>query len=73
MKIEVKVIPNARKNCIKEEQGQLKIYVTASPVDGKANAALVQLLAEHFHVKTGQIHITKGLQSRRKTINIREL
>jgi len=70
MKIDVKVIPGAKKNCIKSEGASLKIYLTAPPVDGKANKALIELLAEHFSVKKAQITITKGLQSRHKTINI---
>jgi hypothetical protein len=70
MKIDVKVIPGAKKNCIKSEGTSLKIYLTAPPVDGKANKALIELLAEHFSVKKAQITITKGLQSRHKTISI---
>ena len=70
MKIEVKVTPGAKKNCVKSEGTGLKIYLTASPVDGKANKALIDLLAEHFSVKKSQVTITKGLQSRNKTISI---
>ena len=70
MKIDLKVIPGARKNLWKEEAGQIKIYLTAPAVDGKANAALIDFCAEHFHVRKSQIAIIKGLKSRNKTINI---
>lgn len=70
MKIEVKVIPKARRALIKEEAEGWKIYLTQPPSDGKANQALIAVLAEYFHVKKDDISIIKGLQSRRKTINI---
>jgi len=71
MKIDVKVIPGARKNLIKQEGGMWKVHLSAPAVDGKANKALIVLLAEHFKVRKSQIEIIKGLKSRRKTINIK--
>ena len=68
--IDIKVVANAKKNLVKEEGNALKVYVSAPAVDGKANKALIELLAEHFDVRKNQIEITKGLQSRNKTINI---
>jgi uncharacterized protein (TIGR00251 family) len=68
--ITLKVIAGAKKNLIKEENGQLKVYVTAPPVDGKANKLVIALLSEHFGVSKSQIEMTKGLQSRIKTISI---
>jgi hypothetical protein len=73
MKIDLKVIPAAKRNAFKQEGESIKIYLTAPAVDGKANKALVDFLAEHFSVKKAQISITKGLQSRHKTINIEKL
>ena len=70
MIIETKVIPNAKKDLIKEEGGLYKIYLHAPAVEGKANKALIDLLAEHFNVHKSQIEIIKGLKSRHKTINI---
>ena len=70
MKINVKVVANAKKNSIKEENGCLKIYLTAPAVEGKANKALIDFLAVHFVVKKGQIEIIKGLKSKNKTVNI---
>ena len=68
--LEIKVVPNAKRNALKEEAGSFKVYLTAPPVEGKANKALIEFLAEHFRVRKGQIAIIKGLQSRHKTIII---
>ena len=71
MKVEIKVIPGAKKNAMKQEEGRWKVYLSAPPADGKANKALLGLLAEHFQVRKSQIEITKGLKSRHKTISIK--
>lgn len=73
MKIEVKVVAGARKNLIQAGEEGLKVYVTAPAVDGKANKALCDLLARHYKVRVGQIEIIKGLQSRRKIVNIENI
>ena len=74
MILEVKVIPGAKKNLFKkEENGAIKIYLTAPPVEGKANGALIDFLTEHFGVRRFQIEIIKGLKSRNKVINIRDV
>jgi len=70
MLISVKVIPGAKKTLVKEEAGGLKVYIPAPAVDGKANAALVEVLADHFGVKRRAVEIIKGLKSRHKTIKI---
>ena len=70
MIISVRVTPGAKKNLIKEEGGVTKVYLTAPPVEGKANEALIGFLAGHYGVKKRQIEIIKGLKSRTKTINI---
>jgi hypothetical protein len=70
MILEIKVMPGAKKNIFKEEAGKVKVYLTAPPVDGKANEALVDFLAEHYGVRNSRIEIIKGLKSRNKVINI---
>ena len=70
MRLDVKVVPQAKKNMFKQDGSLSKVYLTAPAVDGKANRALVEFLADHFNVKKSQIEIIKGLQSRQKTINI---
>jgi uncharacterized protein (TIGR00251 family) len=70
LRITVKVVPNARKARVKEEQGRLKVYVTAPAVEGKANAALIETLAEHFKVRKSAIAIVRGETSREKVVDI---
>ena len=73
MILKVKVVPGARKNLIHEDQDGIKVHLTAPPVDGKANEALVAFLAEHYRTRPARIEIIKGLKSRRKVINIKDL
>ncbi len=70
MRLDLKVIPGAKKNLLKMDGPTVKVYLTAPPVNGKANAALVDFLAEHFNVSKSKVQITKGLKSRHKTIII---
>ena len=70
MKISIKTIPGAKRNEFFQEGEFIKVYLTAPATDGKANAALVKFLAQHFHVKTSAIEILKGLKSRHKIVNI---
>ena len=73
MKIEVKVIPAAKKNTITQEGQCYKVHLSAPAVDGKANEALIKFLAEQYEVHKSQIEIIKGLKSRRKIIIIRDI
>lgn len=70
MIIEIKVIPNAKKPQIKADEIPVKIYLSAPAVEGKANKALISVLAKYYAVKKNQIEIIKGLKSRLKTIKI---
>ncbi|MFH1260135.1 MAG: DUF167 domain-containing protein [Elusimicrobiota bacterium] len=67
----IKVIPQAGKNQIVGIQGeQLKIKLTAPPVDGKANENLIDFLTETLPIKRSQLKIIRGLTSRSKVIEI---
>ena len=70
MKLDIKVVPKASRNAVKEESGRLKVYVTAAPEKGKANAAVVDVLAKHFGVKRQNIRLVKGETSPRKSFEI---
>ena len=72
MNINVRVIPNAKKELIKQEEGLLRVYLTAPAVDGQANKALCEVLACHWGLRKRQVKIIKGLKSRLKVINIIE-
>lgn len=68
--IQIKVIPGAKKNNLKLENNQMKVYLTAPPVEGKANEALIEYLAEHYGVRKSMVTIIKGLKSRSKIVSI---
>ena len=53
-----------------EHNGALKIAVTAPPADGKANAAIVKLLAKSFGVPKSAVKLIAGHSSRDKRVAI---
>ncbi|MBL7697683.1 MAG: DUF167 domain-containing protein [Chitinophagaceae bacterium] len=73
-KMEVTVTPKASFNKIKAEITgnalHLKIYVTAAPEDGKANKAVIELLAKELGLAKSSILIIGGTHSRKKLIKI---
>ena len=67
----VHTIPNSRANEVKIlSENIIKMKVTASPIDGKANEEVVKLLSKHFKVHKGQVLITKGISSDKKIVEI---
>ena len=50
--------------------GRLKIAVTAPPVDGEANAAVIELIARRLGVARGDVEVIAGASSRRKTVRV---
>jgi uncharacterized protein (TIGR00251 family) len=67
----VKLQPHASKNKICEPLGdELKIKVTAPPVDAAANGSLVKLLAEKVDCSRGRVELIRGRTSRHKTIKL---
>jgi uncharacterized protein (TIGR00251 family) len=70
MLIPVRVIPRSSRNSLEWELGVLKVRLTAPPVDGAANEALVALLAERLGMPKRAIQIVRGATSRQKTVEI---
>ncbi len=67
--IAIKVQPRASKNEIGPALGdELKVKVTAPPVDAAANQALIELLAEALGCAKSKVQLAKGQTSRHKTI-----
>ncbi|TEU14652.1 MAG: YggU family protein [Anaerolineales bacterium] len=67
----VRVIPRASRNEVEGITGNaLKVRVTAPPVEGAANKALIELLAERLKVRKSQIEIVAGQTSRHKMISV---
>lgn len=68
----IKVVPRASKNQIVGIEGDaLKVRLNAPPVEGKANDALIQFLAERLGVARTQIEIIAGHTARRKIVRVR--
>lgn len=72
--VPLQVQPGGRKNEIRGEQaGALKISVTAKPENGKANEAVIELLAKALRLRKSQIHLLSGETSRQKRVLLAEL
>lgn len=69
MILNIKVIPRAKRAVIKNGD-PLRVYVNQPPEDGRANDAVIKLLAEHFKISKSKIKIIKGEKSRKKIIEI---
>jgi uncharacterized protein (TIGR00251 family) len=66
----VRVVTRAQKTEIAgvQDDGMLKIRLTAAPTDGQSNAQLIQFLADRLGVETSQVEIIGGLNNRDKMI-----
>jgi hypothetical protein len=69
--IEVKVKPNSRVSALGQDAaGRWQASLTSPPVDGKANAELIGLVARHFGCKKSAVSIKTGAASRTKLVKI---
>ena len=67
----VKVHPRARKNAITGAVGSaLKLALTAPPVEGRANQAVIEFFAELFEIPRSSVTIASGETSRNKVVRI---
>lgn len=69
--LQIRISPNASKNEIIKSEDVVKVKITAQPVDGKANKALVEFLSKQFKVPKTSIEIIKGETSKDKTLLIK--
>ena len=74
-KLEVKLVPNSQQDRIVGflANGQLKIKIKAKPVEGQANNYLIRLLSKKLSIPKSDIFIAKGLTSRNKVIEVRNI
>ena len=69
--LHVRLSPKASSNkIIGEHNCQLKVQVTQPPEKGKANAALIQIIAKTLHIAKSDITIVSGETSRNKTLQL---
>lgn len=66
--LRIKISPNSKSNEIILEEDFAKIKITAQPIDGKANKALIEFLSKKFKIPKTSIKILKGETSKEKTI-----
>jgi uncharacterized protein (TIGR00251 family) len=70
--LSVRAQPNARRNgVIGEQAGALKVAVTAPPDKGRANEAIVEVLAHALGMKRSQIELISGMTSKQKKFLLR--
>lgn len=68
---QITVKPGSKKGPLVTMDGnELVVYLREKPIDGEANAALVKLLAKHFHLPKTAIMIIAGSHSRKKLVEI---
>ena len=72
--LKVRVQPKASNNLVDGYQGDMvRLRVTAPPENGKANAAVIELLATALEINKSRLTIIKGLKSRDKSIGVESL
>ena len=69
--LSVRIQPRSSRNGVSRmEDGSLKIRLTAPPVDGAANEALVKFLSETLSISKSSVEIVTGHTSREKRVKI---
>ena len=69
--VDVQVVPRASRTAVGPAVGdRLRVAVTSPPVDGAANAAVIDALADAFRVRRAAVEIVRGERGRRKTVRI---
>ena len=71
--IEVRVQPKASSNRMTVVEGRIKVYVTAAPEKGRANKAVIEVLARELGVPKSVVSIKSGERSRTKLIEVEGL
>lgn len=69
--VTVRVGPRAGANQVGgERDGALLVRVTAAPADGKANAAVVRVLAKALDVPPSEVRLVRGAAARMKVLSL---
>jgi len=72
MRIQVKVKPNSGTEEVSQEGDSFTVKVKEPPKEGKANQAVIKLLAQHFGVPKSRVRILSGFRSRNKVVEVVE-
>lgn len=71
IEIALKVRPGAQRSGIAgTHDNRIKVAVNAPPEDGKANRAVVKLIANRLGIATANVEVVRGITSRSKTVRV---
>ena len=70
VRLSVRVVPGASKNEVTSVNGTWKIRLTAPPVEGKANRALIEFLAKKLDISSSALELVSGASSRSKMVAV---
>lgn len=71
MKIEVLVKTNARKTLVEPTgPNSLRVSVNAPPLEGRANEAVCEAIADYFNVAKSRVTILRGHTSKKKLVDV---
>ncbi len=73
MEFDIKVQPKAGRNSVEVDGDRITAWVTAAPEGGKANDAVVALLAKRLKVAKRRVHIVRGHKARDKRLLIEDM
>ena len=73
MEFNIKVQPKAGRNSVEVNGDKVTAQVTAAPEGGKANDAVVSLLAKQLKVAKSRVHIVRGHKARDKRLRIEDM
>lgn len=73
--VDLQVVPRASRTAVGPVEGadadaRLRVAVTAPPVEGEANAAVIEALAEALGIKRREVSLVRGETGRKKTVRI---
>lgn len=70
-RIVVHAKPNAKEDRVEQiDSEHFRVSVKAPPVQGRANEAIIKLLAEHFGIAPSRVRIVKGWAAREKVVEV---
>lgn len=70
MKIQVKVKANSKTEEVNQVGDNFIVKVKEPPKEGRANQAVIKLLAEHFELPQSQVRILSGFRSKNKIVEV---
>ncbi|WP_376793556.1 DUF167 domain-containing protein [Thermogemmatispora sp.] len=73
LRIQVRVTPGSRREALEWDGSSLRAWVRAAPHEGKANAALIALVARSLGIRRQQVSIVHGVAAREKLLALEGL